>query len=189
MINTLFLPFRLFCSHRIVNMIGLRSLRDERYDRVAEQCRGSLLDIGCGDNGLVKRYRCGVGVDVHDSGCDLVVENTSSLPFDNGEFDTVSFVASLNHIPYRQEVIAEASRVLSDKGRVVLTMLSPFIGKVRHWLAWWDADQSDRGMKAGEETGLSNKYIIYLFKNAGFRLVERKRFICCLNSLYVFEKE
>ncbi len=69
-----------------------------------------------------------------------------------------------------------------------MTMLSPVIGYVRHKLAWWDPDQHDRGMKEGEDMGLSNKYIVNLFAGAGFRLILRKRFILGLNNLYIFEK-
>jgi SAM-dependent methyltransferase len=149
-----------------------------------------LLDIGCGNNQLVKNYgRDSVGVDVYDfRGDAVIVQDTSKLPFADGSFDSVSFVASLNHIPNRREVLAEVHRLLKDNGRVVLTMISPFIGAVRHKLAWWDEDQSERGLKQGEQFGLSHKYIISLFESQGFCLVARKRIFCWLNNLYVFEK-
>ena len=189
-LNFVFLPLRIVCSHELVNKLGLCSLRDERCAYVMEHCRGCLLDIGCGNNQLVRNYgHDSVGVDVYDfGGSAIIVQDTSKLPFDDGSFDSVSFVASLNHIPNRREVLAEVHRLLSEHGRVVLTMIPPFIGAIRHKLAWWDQDQSERGLKEGEKFGLSHEYIVSLFGNEGFRLVERKRIICRLNNLYVFEK-
>lgn len=118
----------------------------------------------------------------------MIVEDSSDLPFGDGSFDTMSFVASLNHIPNRTEVIQEVRRVLSRNGRIVLTMISPLVGKIRHKLAWWDKDQSERGLAEGEQFGMSHAAIVSLMKREGFRLVKRKRIICWLNNLYVFEK-
>ncbi len=69
-----------------------------------------------------------------------------------------------------------------------MTMLSPFWGALRHKLAWWDPDQHERGMKEGEEMGLSYKYLINLFERSGFELIKRKRFILGINNLYIFQK-
>ena len=189
-LNTIFLPLRLACSHDFINKLGLRSIRDERCDHVMENCGGRLLDIGCGNNQLVKKYgHDSVGVDVYDFGGDaIIVEDTSKLPFDDGSFETITFIASLNHIPNRKEVLAEAHRVLSERGRIVLTMLSPIVGTIRHKMAWWDEDQGERGLKEGEELGLSHEYIVSLLESEGFKLVKRKRIIFRLNNIYVFEK-
>jgi SAM-dependent methyltransferase len=191
MINTLLLPLRLICSHEFVNKLGLRSIRDERCDKVMENCSGRLLDIGCGNNQLVKKYgNDSIGIDVYDFGGDaVIVEDTSKLPFADGSFDAISFVASINHIPNRGDVLKESYRVLSANGKVVATMLSPTIGAIRHKLAWWDEDQGDRGIKDGEKPGLSYDDIVSLFEHAGFRLVKRQKLICRLNNLYVFEKK
>lgn len=165
-------------------------MRDERYDHVRRQCQGRLLDVGCGNNQLVKEYgNDSAGVDVFDFGGDaVIVEDTSHLPFEDGVFDTVTFIASINHIPNRSDVIREAGRLLSDNGRIVATMLSPFVGTVRHKLAWWDEDQGERGLREGEVYGLSHRSIVDIFAREGFRLVVRKRIVCWLNNLYVFEK-
>ena len=191
LINTICLPIRLVFAHEVINKMGLCSLRDERYDLVMEHCRGRLLDIGCGNNQLVRKYgHDSIGVDVYDFGGDaIIVENTSKLPFDDGSFDTVSFVASLNHIPNRREVLEEAYRLLSEGGRVVLTMISPLLGIIRHKMAWWDPDQHHRGIGKGEQKGLTHKYILSIMENAGFRYIERKRFIMGMNNLYIFEKK
>lgn len=188
--NTLALPIRLIFSHETVNRLGLKSLRDERYDIVKNNIKGRLLDIGCGNNELVKSYgNNSIGVDVYDFGGDaLIVEDSSKLPFEDQKFDSISFVACLNHIINRDEVLKESHRLLVKEGRVYMTMLSPGWGILRHKLAWWDPDQHERGMKQGEEMGLSKNYLYELFKNNGFSLVDRKRFILGINSLYIFQK-
>lgn len=190
-VNFVFLPFRLIFSHETVNKLGLRSLRDERYDIVKRNLKGRLLDIGCGNNELVKTYgNNSVGIDVFDFGGDaLIVQDTSDLPFEDQSFDSVSFVASLNHVIKREKVLLEVRRILKDGGRVYMTMLSPFWGVLRHKLAWWDPDQHDRGMKEGEEMGLSTKYLKQLFEKCGYFLVKRRRFILGINNLYIFEKK
>lgn len=189
-LDIVFFPVRVLFSHELVNKLGLRSLRDERCDRVMRNCRGRLLDIGCGNNQLVRKYgHSSIGVDVYDfGGGATIVEDTSKLPFDDGSFDTVSFVACLNHIPNRAGVLVESERVLSKNGRIVLTMISPIVGAIRHKLAWWDKDQLERGMKEGEEFGLSQERIMSLLESVGFKLVKIKKFIFGLNNLYVFEK-
>ena len=119
----------------------------------------------------------------------LILEDSSKIPFEDKAFHSASFVACLNHIINRKEVLLEVNRLLNDGGRVCMTMLSPSWGVLRHKLAWWDPDQHERGMKQGEEMGLSTKYIIDLFNECGFFLVKRQRFILGINNLYVFEKK
>lgn len=95
---------------------------------------GKVLDIGCGKNELINMYkklgREGMGVDVFPfEGVDQVVD-TTDLSFEDGEFDTVTMIACLNHIPFykRDKVLSEAYRVLKDGGRLFLTMIGSFSG-------------------------------------------------------------
>ena len=78
-VNVIFLPVRIFCSHEFTNKLGLVSLRDERCEEVLKNCKGRLLDMGCGNNQLVRKYNNNsVGVDVYDFGGDaVIVEDTS----------------------------------------------------------------------------------------------------------------
>lgn len=188
--NSIFLPVRMVFSHEVVNKMGLRSLRDDRCHAVMQHAKGRLLDIGCGNNQLVTQYGNGsVGVDVHDfGGGALIVEDCADLPFEDESFETVSFVACLNHIPNRESVLSEAHRLLSIDGIVLITMISPFIGTLRHRLAWWDKDQTERGMKEGEVMGMTHDSIISLVESQGFQFVKRTRFVLGLNNLYVFQK-
>lgn len=150
--------------------------------------QGRLLDIGCGTNELVKSYHGeGIGVDVYPwDGVNLVVENTASLPYQNNEFDTVTIIASLNHIPNRNEVLLEARRVLKAGGRIIITMIPPVISRIWHKIREpWDVDQSERGMIEGEVFGLSEKQTDSLLKTAGFEILDKKRFMFRINLLTI----
>jgi SAM-dependent methyltransferase len=164
-------------------------LNNYRINNVMPYIQGKLLDIGCGYNKLVRLYKNGIGVDVFDWGdVDLIVEDTSRLPFGDKSFDTICIIASLNHIPNREDVIRECYRLLTDNGRVIITMLSPGISRVWHKIREpWDEDQAARGMKEGEVFGLTKNAIIRLFSNENFKLIMHYKFML-LNTLYIFSK-
>lgn len=162
-------------------------LKTWRIRAVLPHVSGELLDIGCGTNDLVRAYGRGVGVDVYPwENVDLVVEDTSKLPFEAQRFDTVTIVAALNHIPNRQAVLAEVHRVLRPGGRLVVTMIPPRLSAVWHFFRHpWDADQKDRGMKEGEVYGLTQRRVRELLAEAGFRVAAEKRFMLGINCLTV----
>ena len=159
---------------------------------VLPHVNGRLLDIGCGTNKLVRAYiGDGIGVDVHQWGdVDMVVEDSSKLPFIDREFDTVTIIAALNHIPNRREVLKEAYRVLSKNGKTVITMLPPGIGRIWHLIRkYWDADQVERGIKEGEVYGLTSKEVHHLLAESGFRLLYEQGFMLGINRIIVARKE
>src|SRR5262245_20073699 len=107
-------PFRLaLFPQNWLPPLGFTTLEEERINEVLPLVQGRLLDIGAGQNMLVKRYGNGFGVDIFDwkSGV-LVLDDCAHLPFPDSTFDTVTLIACLNHIPNRHEVLAEAFRVL-----------------------------------------------------------------------------
>jgi ubiquinone/menaquinone biosynthesis C-methylase UbiE len=168
-----------------------KALTEWRIKVVLPHVQGYLLDIGCGTNRLVRSYiGRGVGVDVFQWGdVDLVVHNTASLPFDNAIFDTVTLLASLNHIPNREEVLREANRLLTDKGKIIVTMIPPATSRLWHFLRRpWDADQQERGMKEGEKFGFISKEIDIFLMRAGFRVVMKDTFMFGINNLTIGEK-
>lgn len=168
-----------------------------RVHRVLPHVRGTLLDVGCGANRLVAAYREragdtaaareSLGVDVHPwPGVDAVVHDTRELPFAAGSFDTVTIIAALNHIPYRQQALAEVRRVMADDGRLVLTMIPPGISRLWHLLRRpWDDDQVERGMAEGEVYGLTREQVRRLIDGAGLRVVHEESFMLGVNRLTV----
>lgn len=168
------------------DLVGKRLL-ERRISVVLPLISGKLLDIGCGYNLLVRRYGNGIGVDVFDWGdVDFVVEDTSKLPFGSSEFDTITIIAALNHIPNREEVLKECNRLLRSGGKLIITMLTPGISRIWHRLRKrWDEDQYLRGMKENEVYGLTRSEMKKLLNDAGFELVKIKRFMLFLNSLYI----
>ena len=170
------------------NRLGFTSLEDERLRAVLAELRGRVLDIGAGTNRLIKLYRNGVGVDVLDwSGGALVVEDTRKLPFENESFDTVVFVACLNHIPYREQALLEARRLLKTKGRIVVTMIGEWVGGIGHKL-WWYSEDKHREVADGEVMGMSAHSVIALLRDAGYADVMHSRFLYQLNHLFVATK-
>jgi len=185
------LPFRFALLPDAWNKrCGWSSLEEERLRAVLPQVEGRLLDVGCGANRLVRCYGGdSVGVDVHDfGGGALIVDDTRHLPFDDGSFDTVSFVACLNHIPYRAEALREAYRVLPPGGRIVLTMINRLFGRVGHAIWWYGEDRHRGGMAEGETGGLNVSEVIDLLGGAGFENARRRRFCYGMNGLYLATK-
>lgn len=192
-VNTVLFPVKMIVPQPIITKVpGLLSNYEIRTNFVLKNTKGRLLDIGCGENKLVQAYKAqggeGVGVDVYDWGnVDLIVKDTSKLPFEDGSFDTVTFVACLNHIPNRIDVLKEAHRLLRPGGRVVMTNLTPYISAVWHKWAYWDHDQHERGMEEGEVWGFWDKDLREILDQGGFKVTKHNRFSWGCNHLYVAE--
>src|SRR5260370_2858780 len=89
--------------------LGLIPIDDERVIQAMKVAKGRVLDIGCGAKNFVRSYGNGTRVDIVDwQCCDLVIKDAAKLPFKDGEFDTVSYIACLNHIPNRDDSVKEA---------------------------------------------------------------------------------
>lgn len=192
-------PLRMMALPDHVNeRLHLTSLRAERLGTVLPELRGRVLDVGAGDNMLVQLYRMraagtaqehaareSVGLDVFDWGSDcVIVPDCRSLPFPDGHFDTVCFIACINHIPERRQALAEAARVLAPGGRLVITMIGKLIGKVGHAI-WWYSEDKHRDIHEDEVMGMDSSDVIELIRGAGFAQVRHRRFVYGLNSIYV----
>jgi len=102
-----------------------------------------LLDVACGAGGpalrAAERFGCGVtGVDVHESAI-AAANGTASerglsrqavflrgnaaerLPFPDASFDAITCIDAVNHLPGRNAVFAEWSRLLKAKGKLLFT--------------------------------------------------------------------
>lgn len=171
--------------------LGLTPIDDERVIIAMKHTQGKLLDIGCGANNFVRSYGNGVGVDVAAwKGCDVVVKDAAKLPFKDNEFDTVSYLACLNHIPNRNEALVEAVRVVKPEGRILVTMITPRWGKFIHWWRFRnDPDHQERHIDHDHELlGMSEDHIRGILHAAGFHHIKRKRFVYGLNSIYIAQR-
>jgi SAM-dependent methyltransferase len=177
----------------VCERFGITSLRGERLGAVLPLIRGRLLDIGAGDNVLVRLHQerglgdgasQSVGVDVVDwgGGCQII-ESSARLPLDDATFDTVAFIACINHIPERREALVEARRVMRPGGTLIITMISRFIGEIGHKL-WWYSEDKHRDIDEEEEMGLDRTEVLGLLRDAGFAGVDVTTFLYGLNTLY-----
>lgn len=110
----------------------------ERHLTATDSC----LDVGCGDagtsgawiNGHTARY---VGVDISSSAVEKargrgleaeVIEDASSLPFEDDSFDAAVCSEVLEHLFNPQDALAEIHRVLRPGGRLILS-----VPNAAHW--------------------------------------------------------
>ncbi len=162
-----------------------------RIEMVKRHVSGYLLDVGCGLNRLVREYGHGVGIDVHNWHTPAqLVGDGAALPFRDSSFDTVSFLACLNHIPHREQALCEAWRVLRPGGLLLVTMIGPTISLAWHnLLGVHRSDQHQRGgVEDGEVWGLKVSEMVGLVQEAGFQPFRRKTFIFGINNLYLARK-
>jgi SAM-dependent methyltransferase len=195
--NLLLFPLRcLFPNNEYIGFLGVTPLSEERFKAVRPFLRGTVLDLGCGTNRLIKEYRekggRGAGADlVGNPDADVVIAAGEGLPFQEQSFDTILLLASLNHIPDRQYVLGECFRCLAPGGRIVITMLDRIVGTVGHFvwgLLGSDADLKHREKSNGELMGMSREEVYRALNQAGFRNVRHHSFAFRLNNLYVAEK-
>ena len=182
------IPFRMVLFDQAwLSFFRWTTFEEERLNFVLPHIQGKLLDIGAGYNNLVKRYGNGIGVDVFDwGGGAMVVQDTYNLPFENDSFDTITFIACLNHIPNREAVLREARRLIKPSGRIIITMINPILGKIGHAIWWYSEDKHRGGMRYGESGGMWTKDIIDLCEAQGFQLGLHRRFVYNMNHFYLF---
>jgi SAM-dependent methyltransferase len=195
-------PLRAFCLFE-ADSWGLTALASERFDYVAREVRGHCLDVGCGrGNRFVREFLGGRGV-----GIDLfpyeglskehLVKDLTHFPFDDASFDTVTFIANLNHVPRpkRDLELAEAYRCLRPGGNLVVTMGNPVAEILVHKVVYaydkvlgtnFDMD-TERGMDEEEEYYLLDSEISARLARAGFINICKRFFHTqwYLNHLFV----
>lgn len=172
--------------------LGFSSLASERFDYAAREVAGHCLDVGCGrHNRFVTECLNGNG-----RGIDLfpyeglteehLVEDLTHFPFEDESFDSVTFIANLNHCPRskRDAELAEAYRVLKPGGNIIVTMGNPIAEVLVHLVVRlydrllgtsFDVD-NERGMAEEEEYFLMDSEIRSRLRRAGFKKVTKKYF-------------
>ncbi len=195
-------PFRAFTLFEN-DRWGLSSLATERFNYVKKEVTGYCLDVGCGRNNLfIKKYLKdnGKGIDLFPyEGLteENIVEDLTHFPFDDSSFNSVTFIANINHIPKskRDIELKEAYRVLKPGGNIIVTMGNPVAEVVVHQVVWLydkvlktnlDMD-TERGMDVEEEYYLKDSEIFERLGRAGFQKVLKKYFYTQwgLNHLFV----
>jgi SAM-dependent methyltransferase len=201
-----FFPLRAFTLFH-ENRWGFSSLASERFEYAAAEVKGYCLDVGCGfGNRFVKEYLSGngKGIDVFPYDgltAENIIPDLSHFPFADETFDSVTFIANINHAPksQRDAELTEAWRVLKRGGNIVLTMGMPFVEVIVHQIVRFydrflgirvDMD-SERGMGEEESYFLWDSDIRTRLDQAGFKRVIRKPFPTQwgLNRLYVGWKD
>ena len=185
---------------------GLSCLATERFDYVARESRGFALDVGCGrGNRFVSHHLRGYGLGIdlfayEGLTAEQLVPSLTTFPYDDATFDTVTFIANINHCPKndRDQELSEAFRVLKPGGRALVTMGNPLAELLVHKVVWlWDKlfktnvdMDTERGMEEGEEYYLTDEEITTRLKKAGFTIARKKYFTTqwFLNAVYVAVK-
>ena len=172
---------------------GLSDLSSERFDYVSKEVHGYCLDVGCGKrNRFVSEYLNGKGkgIDVFlYEGLDEenIVGDITRFPFEDSFFESVTLIASINHIPVhlRDTELGEAYRCLKLGGNIIVTMGNPLAEILVHKIVQlhdelfgtdYDMD-SKRGMKEGEAYFLKDSEIIARLLRTGFKNITKKFFI------------
>lgn len=83
------------------------------------------LDLGCGGSPLANVFPHRVGVDINKDFCPHIVADAHHLPFRLACFDQIVCSEVLEHLPYPKQAVQEMARVLSENGRLVLSV--PFV--------------------------------------------------------------
>jgi hypothetical protein len=86
--------------------------------------------------------------------------------------------------------VRDAFRVLRPGGRILVTMITPTLGRFIHWLRRAnDPDHFERHIEhAHELLGMSEAMVREILEDAGFRNVARRRFVFGFNSLYTADR-
>ena len=106
LLDTVVFPLKLIIPQPVIKKIpGFSSNEDLRIRKTSEYMKGYCLDIGCGNNRLIREYRDGgekgIGIDVYPwKGVDKVVKDASKLSFEDNTFAHSSAFGKMQAIEY-----------------------------------------------------------------------------------------
>ncbi|MEO8429348.1 MAG: methyltransferase domain-containing protein [Verrucomicrobiota bacterium] len=156
-----------------------------------------VLDIGCADGALFRvldsRIVEGVGMDAN-LGQPVRLGKIQLVPGrfprdlgDVGNFDVVTMLAVLEHVPPGEHaIIAKAcARLLRSAGRLILTVPSPNVDRILGGLKFVHLID---GMSIEQHYGFDVRTTPAIFTAEGFQLIKHKRFQFGLNNLFLFRK-
>ena len=112
--------------------VGGVSLTQEALDFCGFAPGSRLVDVGCG-KGATVRYLRAAGFDASGLDCDTAIieqagpycqfGDSSHLPYQAESLDGLLFECSISQMEARHNVLAEARRVLKDKGKLIISDL------------------------------------------------------------------
>jgi SAM-dependent methyltransferase len=185
---------------------GLSALASERFFYVARYVQGYCLDVGCGKhNRFIVEFLNGngKGVDVYKYeglSDEHILADPRYFPFADESFDSVTFIANVNHIPepMRDIELSEAWRCLKPGSNIIITMGNPLAEIMVHKLvAFYDRFfgtrldmDGQRGMDQQEAYYLTDGEIVSRLTSAGFAVIRKRYFVTqwCLNHLFIAGK-
>ena len=151
-----------------------------------------VLDVGCHQgellNRLAPRIREGVGIDPlakprsHKN--IRIVQGTFPQLRPSGEFDVITMLAVLEHLPEPAGIPSACRGLLPPGGRLIITIPSPAVDRILSVLLRMHLIH---GMSLDEHHGFQADDTVPLFESAGLRCICARRFQCGLNNLLVFE--
>lgn len=155
-----------------------------------------ILDIGCHQGEFLlwlgKRISPSIGYDPLYKGTANMGDNKfvsdkfqEGLPFEDGSFDAVTLLATIEHIHDKSVISREAARLLRSGGRIIITVPSPFVDKILNLLVRLHIVD---GMSLEEHHGFLPHQLSDIFIPDGFELRKKQKFQFGLNNLYVFER-
>jgi SAM-dependent methyltransferase len=192
LLDRLSFPILVFLSSEASRKLGLTPIDEERTYACLKHSAGKTLDIGCGSGGFIQAYKNGYGIDkVFINNSRFILGEAEKIPFKDKTFDTITFIASLNHVVGRGPALKEAARVLKDKGQILITMINPFLGFLAHKIIRkrCDPDQIKRKIEECELFGLAESQIKILVSCASLKIVSKKSILLYGNKLYICEKD
>lgn len=157
--------------------------------------KARVLDIGCHQGEFLKslgpRVGLCVGLDPIAVPCEcpglqiLGAKFQPPTPFHEASFDCIVFLASLEHIFYKDHVASECFRLLATGGRVIITVPSIAVDWIVMVLQKLNLAS---GMSLEEHHGFPPLLTRPIFERQGFTLEKYKTFQLGLNHLFVFRK-
>lgn len=149
---------------------------------------GKLLDVGCADGNLTAKIAAYLpkskvtGVDLYKKSIEFakkknpkvefLVADARKLPFKNKQFDIITCVEALEHIPNNASAVKEIRRCLKDRGTFIVlqdtdSAIFNFI-----WFFW--TKWKGKVWEGSHISCMKPDELVTLLKKNGFRIKEKK---------------
>jgi len=180
------------------------------FDRFVAWCRfraaaphiregSAVCDVGCGAgapflNYLKARIASGVGLDEYtgESPRDKIsivrADITASLPVESAQFDHVTMLAVLEHLPQPAGVLAEAYRILRPGGSLIMTWPSPAVDPILEILTRIGLVNNELGFDQ-HQPRIPLEKLKSMLTGIGFTRFQSGKFELGLNNWLVAHKE